>query len=209
MKIIINVVVVVLVFAVFLSFTVFRKRIKALFYIDHMEKEQRVSRMQVDRIVEELAIQPGEKIADIGSGSGLFTYRAAEKTGADGIVYAVDVNEHLLHHIEKECTEKGIKNVTTVQAEEHDPMIPEPVDLIYIFDTLHYIEKQDAYVQRMSSYLKAGGRIAVISFYQNWPPLSIKFSREDLTRWMEAAGLTLIKEYDFVQDEFYVIYKKK
>lgn len=182
--------------------------IKAVFYIDHMERDERTSGMHINRIIEKLNLKPGLKVADIGAGSGLFSRKIA-KGVAHGIVYAVDINKELLQHIDKTSRRGSITNIKTVLAEENDPNIPEPVDLIFICDTLHYIDHQEQYVKKMSSYLKRGGRIAVVDFRKNWPPLSIKFTEDDLTGWMRSAGLQLISSYDFIEDEFFTIFLKK
>lgn len=182
--------------------------IKAVFYIDHMERDERTSGMHISRIIEKLDLKPGLKVADIGAGSGLFSRKIAKRV-AHGIVYAVDINKELLQHIDKTSRRGSITNIKTVLAEENDPNIPEPVDLIFICDTLHYIDHQEQYVKKMSSYLKRGGRIAVVDFRKNWPPLSIKFTEDDLTGWMRSAGLQLISSYDFIEDEFFMVFKKK
>jgi cyclopropane fatty-acyl-phospholipid synthase-like methyltransferase len=182
--------------------------IKAVFYIDHMEREERVSRMHVDRIVDDLAIRPGDRIADIGAGSGLFTRKMALKSGPEGTVFAVDINRKLLDHIEKTGAGKGSARIVTVMAAEMDPDIPEPVDLIFICDTLHYVADPTAYVRVMASYLKPGGRIAVIDFRQNRPPGSKIFSEGDLTGWMKSAGLEAGPRYDYVTDEYFAVYRK-
>jgi ubiquinone/menaquinone biosynthesis C-methylase UbiE len=143
--------------------------IKAVFYIDHMERDERISGMYTDRIIESLNLKSGLKITDIGAGSGLFSRKMAKRV-APGMLYAVDINKKLLQHIDQTNSKGNIKNIKTVLAEEHDPKIPEPVDLIFICDTLHYIDHQEQYIETTSSYLKKGGRIAVIDFRKNWPP---------------------------------------
>lgn len=182
--------------------------IKAVFYIDHMERDERTSGMHINRIIETLRLKPGLTIADIGAGSGLFSREMAKRV-AHGVVYAVDINKELLQHIDQTSRRGNITNIKTVLAVENDPKIPEPVDLIFICDTLHYIDHQEQYVKTMSSYLKGGGRIAVVDFRKNWPPLSTRFTEDDLTGWMKSAGLQLINRYDFIKDEFFMVYKKK
>ena len=59
------------------------------------------------------------------------------KVVAPGVVYAVDLNPNLLAHIEKSAKRAGLTNVKTVLASEDDSRIPEPLDLIFICDTLH------------------------------------------------------------------------
>ncbi len=210
MKYIILVVILAIVILVaMLSLTVYRDRIKATFYIDHMEREERTSRMHIDRILDTLNIRKGDKIADVGAGSGLFSRKMAERAGSGGKVYAIDINPDLLSHIERDIAARGIGNIQTVLSVESDPKIPEPVDLVFICDTLHYVDKQPEFVKKMSAGTRASGRIAVISFFKNWPPMSKKFTAEELTSWMKAAGLILEGRHDFIQDEFLMIFRKK
>jgi ubiquinone/menaquinone biosynthesis C-methylase UbiE len=193
---------------ILLSLTSCAEWIKAVFYIDHMECDERISGMHINRIIETLNLTPGLKIADIGAGSGLFSREMAKRVD-HVMVYAVDINKKLLQHIDQTNSKEKITNIKTVLAEENDPKIPEPVDLILICDTLHYIDHQEQYVRTMSSYLKKGGRIAVIDFRENWPPLSIRFTEVDLTGWMKSASLTPINRYDFIKDEFFMVFLKK
>jgi cyclopropane fatty-acyl-phospholipid synthase-like methyltransferase len=180
--------------------------IKAVFYIDHMETENRTSRMHVDRIVESLELKPGETAADIGAGSGLFTRRMAERVSPGGMVYAVDINKKLLAHIEKSAGELPIR---TVLAVEDDPKVPSRVDLIFICDTLHYVDQPARYIEKMAMHLDPGGRIAVIDFRKNWPPMSNRFTVDELRAWMKNAGLEPVREYDFIEDEFFIVFVKK
>ena len=64
-------------------------------YARFLEGAERVARMQVPRVVEALELKPGLRVADIGSGSGLFTRPIATRV-APGIVYAVDIDAALL-----------------------------------------------------------------------------------------------------------------
>src|SRR5688572_10960478 len=61
-------------------------------YAKFLEGADRVARMQVPRVVEALGVKPGMKVADLGSGSGLFTRPLAKAVLPGGVVYAVDVD---------------------------------------------------------------------------------------------------------------------
>ena len=209
-RLIVLIIVLIILIAAILSLTVFKDKIKATFYIDHMERDERINRMNIDEILSKLDIQPGDRIADIGAGSGLFSRKFSSIVTSTGKVYSIDINKELLKHIDKVNLENKVSNIKTILATEDDPIISESVNLIFICDTLHYIEKQENYVIKMSNYLKANGRIAVISFYQNWPPMSNEFSEKELTAWMNKTGLKRINYYDnFIQDEYLAIYKKE
>ena len=204
------VIVIIIFIVIVLSLTVFKNKIKAVFYIEHMERDERIDRMNIDEILSKLDIHDGNLIADIGAGSGLFSRKFSSLVTPTGHVYAIDINKELLKHIDQDIIDSKLSNIKTILALEDDPQIPESVDLIFICDTLHYIEEQENYVVKMSNYLKTNGRIAVISFYRNWPPMSNKFDSKELTIWMSKAGLEQVSYYDnFIQDEYLAIYQKK
>ncbi len=181
--------------------------IKARFYIDHMENPGRLERMQVERVVETLKLVPGSAIADIGAGSGLFT-RTLAKAVAPGVVYAVDINPNLLAHIEKSAKEAGLANVKTVLATEGDPRLPEALDVVFICDTLHLIEGPERYLGELHGHVRPGGRVAIISFIQNWPPVGSQFSADQLERWMKQAGFALAERHDFITDQYLMIFER-
>ena len=65
-------------------------------YAKTLEGAARVARMQVPRVIETLVIPPGSKVADIGSGSGLFSRPIAQHIGRAGVLYAVDIDPGML-----------------------------------------------------------------------------------------------------------------
>jgi len=181
--------------------------IKATFYISHMESESRVERMQVERVVQTLQLGPGSVVADIGAGAGLFT-RAMAKAVAPGVVYAVDINANLLAHIEKSAKESGLSNVETVLSTEGDSRLPEPLDLIFICHLLHLMDDPVLYLKGLDPHVRPKGRVAIISFVRNWPPLANQFSAEQLERWMEQAGFSPLERHDFIPDQYLMIFER-
>jgi len=175
-----------------------------------LEEPSRIANFQIDRVIDVLEIRPGQRVVDLGAGTGVFTRPFARATAPDGIVYAVDVNPELLKHVERTATEQHLSNIRTVLAEEADPRIPEPVDLIFICDTLHHIASRETYVATLRRYLKPGGRVAVIDFRQGSSPHlmgSMKYTLEQLDGWMLDAGYTVAGRHDFIDDNFFVVYR--
>jgi arsenite methyltransferase len=200
----------VIAFAAILSLTVFKEKIKSAFYIGHMESENRIKEMNIDRIMDRLNVGKGDRVADIGAGSGLFSRKFSSLVSSGGKVYAVDINKELLEHIDEVNEKEKIRNMQTVLAKEDDPNIPGPVDLIFICDTFHYIDNQERYIGKLVDYLDKNGRIAIISFVKTWPPISNRFTDKDLTAWMEKAGLQPAGYYDdIIRDQYMAIYRKK
>jgi cyclopropane fatty-acyl-phospholipid synthase-like methyltransferase len=176
-------------------------------YIKRLEAEQRVKELQVDRVVETLKISPGQKVADLGAGSGLFTRPIARKVGEKGTVFAIDIDPELLKHIDK--TAEKPANIRTILAAEDDPKIPERVDLIVIIDTLHHIRNREAYLKKLRDYLQPSGRIAILDFSKNWPPdhEQMRYTPEELEGWMKSAGYKRVEKHDFLNNNFFVIYQ--
>lgn len=178
-------------------------------YAKFLEGADRVTRMQVPRVVAALDLKPGMKVADVGSGSGLFTRPIAKAVAPGGIAYAVDIDAALLKIVERSAAEQHVTNVRIVQAAAADPALPEPVDLAFICDTLHHIEQPGTYLQTLREYLKPGGRVAVIDFSDTWPQghESMRYSLEQLEGWMKAAGMSRVGEQAWLDNSFFVIYR--
>lgn len=174
-----------------------------------LESDERVEDLQVDRVIASLAVEPGARVADIGAGTGLFTRPLARAVGGEGIVYAIDINTELLKHIEATVAAERLDNVRMILAGDDDPRLPERVDLVFLCDTLHHISARGSYLRRLRRYLNPGGRIAIIDFDRASPHLmpSLKYTRDHLLDWMEAAGYTLERDLDFVVDNFFLIYR--
>jgi ubiquinone/menaquinone biosynthesis C-methylase UbiE len=178
-------------------------------YIKLLESERRVENLQVDRVVETLKVLSGQRVADIGAGSGLFTRPLAKKVGDKGIVYAIDIDPALLKHIEQTATAENLANIRAILAAEDDPEIPEQVDLIVIIDTLHHIGNQGTYLKNLKRYLRPSGRIAVIDFSKVWPPghEQMRYTVDRLEGWMKEAGFKQVEKHDFLNNNFFVIYR--
>jgi ubiquinone/menaquinone biosynthesis C-methylase UbiE len=179
-------------------------------YAKTLEGAERVARMQVARVVETLGIKPGDRVADIGSGSGLFTRPVAAAAGPKGLAFAVDIDPGLLKIVERTAKDAKIANIRTVLAATDDPKLPEAVDLALICDALHHIGNQGPYMKTLNKYVKPGGRIAVIDFSERWPAghESMRFTTEQLDGWMKDAGFSRESSYDWLDNSFFIVYRK-
>jgi cyclopropane fatty-acyl-phospholipid synthase-like methyltransferase len=206
--------IVLLLFAVWFTLSAFAQQAQpqrrtAEEYIKLLETERRIEGLQITKVIETLKIKPGQRVGDLGTGSGLFTRPIARKLGDKGLVYAIDIDPGLLKHVEKTAAEQKITNIKTVLAAEDDAKLPEKVDLIVIIDTLHHIGNQATYVKGLKKYLKRGGRVAIIDFSETWPQghESMKYSLDQLEGWMKDAGFKRTEKHDFLNNNFFVVYK--
>lgn len=178
-------------------------------YIKLLESERRIEGLQVIKVIEALKVKPDDRVCDLGAGSGLFTRPLAQKANGKGVVYAVDIDPELLKHVERLAQEQKLTNIKPILASETDAKLPEAVDLIAIIDTLHHISNQAEYLKGLKKHLKPGGRIAIIDFSRNWPAGHEKmvYTVSDLDGWMSAAGFKRVEQHDFLDNNFFVVYR--
>ena len=182
-------------------------------WIKTLESPQRIQGLKIDETIAALQLKPGNVVADIGAGTGLFEAALAKAVGPTGKVYAEDVDQGLLDAIGRKQKEFQIANIVTVLGKFTDPMLPANVDLAMINDVLHHIEDRATFLKNLGKYIKPGGRIAVIEFipekggHRGQPELQV--SKEQAARWMADAGLTPTQELELFADKYFVIYTKR
>ncbi len=192
-------------------------RIWAPGYIAMLERDEREDFQKPDQVMAALALKPGERVADIGAGSGYFTLRAAKAVEPGGVVLAIDVVQAMLDHIEKRLKAENITNVKLVKVPRDDPQLsPGSVDTILMVDTLHYVKDRSDYANKMRAGLAPGGRIVIIDYTPKpwserpWGPSpEQQVSREQIDADMAEAGLKPAQVFDFLPEQYFVVYKAK
>lgn len=184
-------------------------------YLWLLERPERDAYQQPDRVVETLALRPGERVADIGAGSGYFTRRIARAVGPAGMVWALDIRREILDYLEARGAREGLTNVRSAVVAPDDPQLPSgQIDTILMVDTLHYVKDRAAYAKKLRAGLADGGRVVIIDFrpkpieQRPWgPPPSQEMSREEVDAAMAEAGLVPARVHDFLTEQFFVEYR--
>jgi ubiquinone/menaquinone biosynthesis C-methylase UbiE len=154
-----------------------------------------------DQIIKALAFKAGERVADIGAGSGRFTFPVAEAVGSTGTVWALDISPEMIEYIDFRVQARKAVNVKPRLVLPDDPQLqPGSIDTILMFFTLHYVEDRVAYGKKLKEALAPGGRLVVISY------ITSMFPREQLDQEMKAAGFKVQTSYDFLLKHFFVVY---
>jgi len=162
-------------------------------------------------VVEKLSLARGARVADLGSGTGYFTWHLAKAVGARGTVYAVDIEEKAINMIFKEMVARGTPNVRPVRAEPHDPRLPEPVDLVFSCNVYHDMKDRVDYFRSLASSLRPDGRVAILDFHPRGffsGMFGHRTEKEEVRREMEAAGYRLLNDYDVVDSQHFQIFAK-
>ncbi|MGE0130528.1 MAG: methyltransferase domain-containing protein [Blastocatellales bacterium] len=109
-----------------------------------------------------LAVKPGHRVADIGSGHGYFTFRLAARVGAEGKVYAVDIDEEAINKVRQRKEREKLDQVEAILGESADPRLPSGLDSVLIVDSYHEFREYDQTLQAVFAALKPGGRLVII-----------------------------------------------
>ncbi|WP_258867988.1 class I SAM-dependent methyltransferase [Alkalilimnicola ehrlichii] len=171
----------------------------------------RANWQQPERVVESLSVTEGAVIADIGSGDGYFTFRFADATGPAGKVYAVDISATVLAKVAERAESESYSQVATVQAGPSDPMLPRPVDIVFVCNTYHHLTDRTDYFRNVKNYLSPGGRVAIIDFddlpwWGNLMMRSHQTAAATIREEMEQAGYYLVEEHDFLPYQNFLIF---
>lgn len=186
-------------------------------WIERLERPDRIKDLKIEEIISRLNLKPGMVIADIGSGSGVFSRPLAKAIAPSGKVYAVDIDSGLLSYVAERAKKENIKNIVTHLAVPDDAKLPGPVvDLVFIHDVLHHIEHRDVYLKNLAKYIKPDGRIALIEMdpkdpdtpHRQQPEMLV--SNGDILKWMEAAGFHPVQEFDlFPGKKWFVLFGRQ
>jgi ubiquinone/menaquinone biosynthesis C-methylase UbiE len=166
---------------------------------------------QPERVVEALEIEPGQVVADLGSGSGYFTGRLARATGPDGRVYATDIDAEINELLRDRLAGEGVENVEIVLAKPEDPLLPDGgIDLVFSSDTYHHIQDRVPYFRRLRADLASGGRVAIVEYdgskgwFVRW--FGHYTEKDQIVREMAEAGYRVEHEHDFLDRQAFVIF---
>jgi len=163
-------------------------------WLDRPEREQEE---RTDLLLEALSLKPADVVADIGAGTGYFTFLMAPKV-PQGQVLAVDIQQEMIDYLNEGKTSRKIRNVTPVLGTESDPKLAaNSVDLAILIDAYHEFSYPREMMQRIATALKPGGRVVLVEYRAEDPSVPIKelhkLSVAQATKEMKAVGLRLLR----------------
>jgi predicted methyltransferase len=170
------------------------------------------------KMIEAIKLQPGEKVADIGSGPGYFSFKFAELVGPKGKVYAVDNDDDHLAYLEGTIKRLQIPNVTAVMPQIADIGIKDKVDVVYMCSLYHNLyaimtdEERDALIDSIKSILKPDGRFVLVD---NGPvsgtlPYHGPFiTREMIIAQFKYQGFDLVETNQFIPQRYMLTFKMR
>ena len=161
---------------------------------DWLERPQRLAEERPDLLLQALALKPGMQVADIGAGTGYYSWRIAEKVAPTGRVYAVDVQPEMLDRLAVEMKRHDVSNVTAVLGTIDDPRLPSrALDLVLMVDVYHEFDHPREMLEGIVRSLDDRGIVVFVEYRAEDASVPIKphhkMSVAQVRREAEAAGL--------------------
>ena len=170
-------------------------------YVKKFEIESREVYLHRDAIVAACEIEPGDTVADVGAGTGLFSRLFSKSVGKNGWVYSVDIAPRFLEHINREAAKNKLTNITGVLCAENSVNLPpNSVDVFFICDTYHHFEYPKSTLASIKKSLKPDGHLIVIDFERikgqtrEWTMKHVRAGKEVFRGEIQDAGFKLVDD---------------
>ena len=177
-----------------------------------LERPSRAETEQPNEAIALLNLNPSDTVADIGAGTGYFSFRMAAQL-PDGAVYAVDVQPEMIDILEFLSDENQVENVHPVLGAATDPHLPSNgIDLALMVDAYHEFAYPREMMTHIVDALKPGGRVALLEYRKENPLIPIKglhkMTERQARREMSAVGLEWLQTSDRLPQQHLMLFQK-
>lgn len=177
-----------------------------------LERRGRELEERTDLLIDNLPLQPDSVVADIGAGSGYFTFPVAARV-PEGRVIAVDIQPEMLAIIESRRDNAELDNIDTVLGSAEDPnLAPGSIDLAFIVDAYHEFSHPYEMGAAIATALKPGGRLVLIEYRAEDRSVPIKplhkMSEAQVRREMAALGLEFERNAEFLPQQHFLVFRR-
>ena len=141
------------------------------------------------RVLDFVGAHRGETVLDLGCGTGVFTFEAAQRVGPQGLVHALDVQRDVIARLENRLGAAGLTNVITHQASAVKLPFPDlSIDHVLMISVLPMIADRGVALREVFRILRPGGTLVI-----GEEVLEPEYVRaKTIERWAEQAGFTLV-----------------
>lgn len=180
--------------------------------ISWLERRDREGEEKPSLVIENLELKPDDVVADIGAGSGYFSFLLAPLV-PKGKVLAVDIQQEMLDFVEGRKKLKQVANVETLLGTVEDTRLPEgQVDVVIMVDAYHEFSHPREMMESIVKGLVPGGRVVFLEYRGEDPKVPIKplhkMTVKQITREMEAVGLRFVEVRDFLPIQHFLVFQK-
>jgi SAM-dependent methyltransferase len=177
-----------------------------------LERPERERQERTDLLIAGLTLSEDFVVADIGAGTGYFTFPVAQRVPR-GKVFSVDIQPEMLALIAERKVRENVTNVETILGEADDPKLPRnEIDLAFIVDAYHEFSFPREMGERLTESLKPGGQLVLVEYRAEDPRVPIKrlhkMSEVQVKKEMAAIGLDWVKTESYLPQQHVFIFQK-
>jgi FkbM family methyltransferase len=177
-----------------------------------LNRPGRIQEEMPDEVVANMGLDPDHVVADIGAGSGYFSFRIA-KLVPEGKVLAVDIQPEMLELIERQKVANGVTNIEGVLGKVDDPNLPaNSIDAAIMVDAYHEFDHPFEMIDGINNALRVGGRIFLLEYRGEDDSVPIrplhKMTEEQVVKEMSVFGLEWTDTLDFLPWQHMMIFTK-
>jgi ubiquinone/menaquinone biosynthesis C-methylase UbiE len=181
-------------------------------FVERFEREGRDAFDHRKEIVATLGLKPGMAVADIGAGTGLFTRMFSRAVGESGKIYAVDISDEFVEHVEKVAREQKMTNIVGVVCKPDSVALPPAsIDLAFICDTYHHFEYPHKTMWSIHKALRPKGQVVLIDFHRiegkssDWIMSHVRAGQEVFAKEVSDAGFKQLEDKKELLKESYFL----
>lgn len=180
--------------------------------IKWLERDNREEEESPSSAIDALRLPPQTVIADIGAGSGYYSFRIARLI-PEGEVVAVDIQPEMISHLEMTAAEKDITNVRPHLGTIEDVSLePESIDAAIMVDAYHEFSHPAEMMLSIREALRPGGQVFLLEFRAEDESVPIsrlhKMSEKQVRKEMEVVGLEFVVNHDFLPWQHFLVFRK-
>ena len=180
--------------------------------LGELEVRDRDEWQQPDRIMDELGIADGARVADVGAGGGWFTIRLAKRVGPNGRVYAEDIQHEMIESIERRVLRENLHNVETKLGTPTDPKLPGNLNAVLIVDTYPQLDEPVLMLKHLATALAPNGRVGIVDFRKDvfgpGPAMTERLEPEAIIQDAARAGLRLHAHHKFLRYQYLLVFTR-
>lgn len=180
---------------------------------DWLERSERQMEENTDLAIDSMKLAPGSVVADIGAGTGYYSFRIASQVPQSRI-YAVELQQELIDYLTNKKNLTGAKNVEIIKGDTLKVNLPDnSVDLAFMVDVYHELAWPREILQSIGRCLKPEGRILLIEYRGEDPSVPIKplhkMTMTQLSLEMKANGFILERQGEFLPIQHFAVFRKE
>lgn len=177
-----------------------------------LERPEREKEEGTDALLRALRLRPGDVVADIGAGTGYFSFRMSRLV-PQGKVLAVDIQQEMTDYLEENKAKHNALNVEPVLGTISNPKLPAGnVDLVLMVDAYHEFSHPREMMEGIVQALKPSGRVALVEYREEDPNVPIrprhKMTVAQAIKEMEAVGLKWVETSDVLPQQHLMFFQK-